>query len=61
MNLEFTQENFEKLKTQNETLKNALKGVVDSCVHPDTAFRAVMVDLAPIRKALKKNEELFGS
>lgn len=61
MNLEFTPENFEKLKAQNQILEDALKGVVNSCVHPDTAFRAVMVELSPIRKALKKNQELFGS
>lgn len=31
----------------------ALLAVLNSCVHPDTAVRAVLVDLKPIRKALK--------
>lgn len=35
------------------TKNRALQHVVDSCVHPDTAVRAVMVDLEPIRKALE--------
>lgn len=30
----------------------ALEGVINSTVHPDKALRAVLVDLAPIRKAI---------
>lgn len=34
-----------------------LRAVVNSTVHPETAVRAVMVDLKPIRAAIKKLEE----
>jgi hypothetical protein len=36
-------------------MSNVLQGIIDGCVHPDTAFRAVMVDLKPIKKVLKQN------
>lgn len=35
-------------------LIEALLGVLNSAVHPDTARRAVMVPLDPVRTALKK-------
>lgn len=60
-NLEFNKENFDKLQEQNTVFKEALEGVINSCAHPEIAIRCVMVDLAPLRKALKKNKDLFGS
>lgn len=60
-NIPFTEENFQKLLKVNNEMEHALKHVIDSCVHPDIAHRAVMVELAPIRKALRKNAELFGA
>ena len=33
----------------------ALTGVLNSCVHPDIAFRAVLVELKPIREAILFN------
>jgi hypothetical protein len=36
---------------------NVLRGIIGGCVHPETAFRAVMVDLKPIRKILGKIEK----
>jgi len=57
--MEFTQENFEKLLKQNIAMKSALEHVINSCVHPEIAHRAVLVELGPIRKALKQNQELF--
>lgn len=61
MSLTFNQENFDKLHEQNLIMKEALEHVINSCVHPKIAMRAVMVDLEPIRSALKKSNELFGS
>jgi hypothetical protein len=59
LTIEFTQENFNKLVNQNAILITSLQGIIDSCVHPTIAVRAVMVNLAPIREAIKKSEELF--
>jgi hypothetical protein len=39
-----------------EELIKVLQGIIDGCVHPDIAVRAALVDLAPIRKILKKYE-----
>lgn len=33
-------------------MREALRGVVNSAVHPDKAWRSVLVELAPVRKAL---------
>jgi hypothetical protein len=57
--LSFSQENFDKLLESNAVLAGALQGVINSCAHPAIAIRCVMVDLTPIRKALKKNNELL--
>jgi hypothetical protein len=57
--LEFTKENFDRLREANEVLATALQNVINSAAHPAIALRCVMVDLAPIRKALKKNVELL--
>lgn len=57
--LTFNQENFDRLWEANEVLATALQGVINSAAHPAIALRCVMVDLAPIRKALKKNIELL--
>lgn len=40
-----------------DELADVLKNIINSCVHPDRAARAVMVDLDPIRNVLKKYEE----
>jgi hypothetical protein len=56
----FTKENFDKLIDHNTEMFNALKGVINGCVHPDIAVRAVMVDLKPIRKAIEINKEFRG-
>ena len=53
-------ENFDKLLEQNQRLIEVLQGIINSCVHPDIAVRCVMVDLAPIRKVIKQNNELIG-
>ena len=56
---ESPKDSFNALIKQNEELTKALQGVINECVHPDIAVRAVMVDLAPIRKVLKKNAEFM--
>lgn len=38
-------------------LVEALEGIIAHCVHPDKAITAVMVDLSPIRTALKLAKE----
>ena len=58
--IEFTQENFNKLVVVNKELVKGLEHVVNSACHPDIAIRVLMVELAPVRKALKKNKELYG-
>lgn len=40
------------------TLK-VLEGIVNSAVHPDIAVRAIMVELAPIRKEVKRIKALM--
>lgn len=39
-----------------QKLRAELQAVIDGCVHPDTAKRRVMVDLAPIRAALRETQ-----
>ena len=56
----FTKETFDDLLKQNDELAKALQGVINECVHPNIAVRAVMVDLTPIRKILKKNTEFIN-
>jgi hypothetical protein len=46
----------EKLKRDKEILRKALEGVLNSAMHPDIALRAALVDLKPVRKALKETE-----
>lgn len=41
-------------KRQRDKLAEALRGVINGCVHPDRAVRAVMVDLSPIRAVIKE-------
>ena len=43
----------QRLRDENKKMRAALQHVLNSCVHPETAVRAVMVDLKPIREALK--------
>ena len=38
-----------------------LQAVIDGCVNPETALRRVIVDLAPIRKAVTDYETLSAS
>ena len=35
-------------------MADVLRGIVNGCVHPQVAIRAVMVDLKPIRKILNQ-------
>jgi len=42
------------LKARVIELKQVLQNIIDGCVHPETAKRAIMVDLAPIRKVLNR-------
>lgn len=58
--LPFNEENFDKLVAANKELVKGLEHVINSACHPEIALRVVMVDLAPVRKALKKNKELLG-
>lgn len=58
-NLPFNEENFNKLVAVNKELVKGLEHVVNSACHPDIAIRVLMVELAPVRKALKKNKELY--
>jgi hypothetical protein len=40
-------------KLKQETIK-VLEDIINKACHPDIALRVVMVELAPIRKMLKK-------
>lgn len=44
------------LERHRATLRSALQGVIEGCVHPDQAIRAVMVDLRPVRDALASTD-----
>lgn len=44
----------DQLKEKVAVAKKALEHVVNSAAHPEIALRVVMVDLKPIRAALKK-------
>ena len=35
-----------------------LQGIVNSCVHPDVAVRAVFVELSPIRKEIERLKKI---
>lgn len=50
-------ETIKVLMEQNQRLVDTLQGIINSCAHPAIALRCVMVDLKPIRAALKRNEE----
>jgi len=43
-----------------DTLAKALEGVVNSACHPDVAQRAALVNLGPVREALKVYTEACG-
>ena len=47
-----------KLERNNNKLKNALNGVLNSALHPEIAIRASFVQLEPIRKVLKEVDNL---
>lgn len=59
--LPFTQENFDKLEKLNAEMAETLQGIINGCVHPEVAIRAVFVDLAPVRKTLSKYKTLTSS
>ena len=59
--IEFNRDNFDNLVKQNAELMEVLQGIINHCVHPEIAVRSVMVDLAPLRKVIKKNQELFDT
>ena len=42
----------EQLKLENVEMRKILQSIIDGCVHPDIAVRAVFVELEPIRKVL---------
>jgi hypothetical protein len=42
------------LEIRIKELEAVLQAIINGCVHPETAKRRVLVDLAPIRKVLKK-------
>jgi len=44
-----------QLEQQNARQKRVLINVLNSAVHPETAYRAVMVNLEPIREVLKES------
>jgi hypothetical protein len=46
------------LAARIKNLEAALQAIIDGCVHPETAKRRVMVDLAPIRKILKEKIDI---
>ena len=37
-----------------QEMRGVLENIINSCVHPEIAVRAVFVDLKPIREVLKK-------
>lgn len=39
-----------------EEILEVLRGIINGCVHPEIAIRAVFVDLKPIKKILNKYE-----
>jgi hypothetical protein len=42
------------IEAETQELRQVLQQIIDGAVHPETAVRRVMVDLAPIRKVLAK-------
>lgn len=57
MQSENLREQNEKLKQKLDLAKKVLQDIINGCVNPDIAIRRVMLDLKPIRNALKKLEE----
>jgi septation ring formation regulator EzrA len=43
-----------KLQKRLEEAETIFQNIIDSCAHPDKAFRAVMVNLEPLRNFLKE-------
>jgi hypothetical protein len=48
-----------KIEDLQPTLK-ILNGIVNSAVHPDIAIRALMVELEPIRKEIKRLNKIIA-
>jgi septation ring formation regulator EzrA len=44
------------IEEELEAARQALQAVVSTAAHPETAFRSVMVDLKPVRAAIKRIE-----
>jgi hypothetical protein len=47
------------LKEDLEKTVKILQSIVDSCVHPNVAVRAVFVELSPIRKEIIRLKKLM--
>ena len=56
--MNFDEKNLNNLLETNQEMRLVLENIINGCVHPDVAVRAVMVDLTPIRKALKNNQKI---
>ncbi len=46
-------EHAKRIELKNSQMRLALQGVLNSALHPEIAIRAAMVQLAPVREALK--------
>lgn len=44
------------IEEELEAARQALKAVVNTAAHPEVALRSVMVDLKPVRAAIKRIE-----
>jgi hypothetical protein len=42
-------------------VESTLNGIIQGCVHPDIAIRAVFVDLKPIRETLKEIKKVLDN
>jgi len=42
-------------------IESTLNGIVQGCVHPDIAVRALLVDLKPIRETLKEIKKVLDN
>lgn len=48
------------IEEELEAARQALQAVVNTAAHPETALRSVMVDLKPVRAAIKRIEAFQG-
>ncbi len=54
--IDYLEPQFNKLIEDKKNLRLTLENIINSCVHPESAYRAVLVNLEPIRKVLKETE-----